>query len=154
MGPAHRQNMASQTRIQRISENLTVSLAEFRGPGTRQQYDQDSPDDFDLDIRRGKGGRNGRIILLGDGTEVLTDNTDDADMFDHSMDDENDDDTHVKKEGGSNSDTESTRTEREDTPGPQSETDSDAQKTYERLGNVSRGPDTTIKAVNDNDKKA
>ena len=151
MGLAHRQNMASQIRTQTTSKSLTVSLAEFRGPGTRNSFDQDSPDDFDLDIHRYRGGRNGRIILLGDGTEVLTDGTDDADMFDHSMDDDKDEEAQIKRGESSGSDNDSTRTEREDTPGPQSENE----KAQERLANTSQGPDTTIKAVNDNeDKKA
>ena len=67
----------------------TSLAAEFRGPGVRHQFDNDSPDDYELDLdkrSRSFGGRRGRIILLGDGTEVLTD-SDDAEMFDHSDED-------------------------------------------------------------------
>jgi len=63
--------------------------AEHRGPGMRQRQYDDSGDDFDhgLDHRsRGSGGRSGRIILLGDGTEVLTE-SDDQEMFDHDEED-------------------------------------------------------------------
>ena len=54
----------------------------------RRRHD-DSGDDFDHDTNqqtRGIGGRQGRIILLGDGTEVLTD-SDDQEMFDHDEED-------------------------------------------------------------------
>ena len=43
----------------------------------------DSPDEYELDLdkrSRSFGGKSGRIILLGDGTEVLTDSND-AEMF-------------------------------------------------------------------------
>lgn len=60
----------------------------------------------------GGGGRSGRIILLGDGTEVLTDNTD-GDFFD-SDDEEKDLASQVNKSGSD----EGARGEREGTPGP------------------------------------
>ena len=66
---------------------LISIVAEHRGPGNRQQYD--SGDDFDHDLDqqpRGVHGRSGRIILLGDGTEVLTD-SDEQEMFDHDEED-------------------------------------------------------------------
>lgn len=50
---------------------------------------EDSGDDFDHDLdhrTRGLGGRSGRIILLGDGTEVLTD-SDEQEMFDQDDED-------------------------------------------------------------------
>ncbi|KAI5837583.1 serine/threonine protein phosphatase [Morchella snyderi] len=58
--------------------------AEFRGPGVHNDFD-DSPDEFDAQNQSGAG----RIIMLGDGTEVLTD-FDDADMFDDAEDKEDD----------------------------------------------------------------
>ncbi len=50
--------------------------------------DSDSGYDVDMDQKKSFGGGNqrGRIILLGDGTEVLTD-SDDTEMFDHSEED-------------------------------------------------------------------
>ena len=96
-------------------------IADFRGPGVRHQYDQDSPDDYELDSdqrARGGFGRNGRIILLGDGTEVLTD-SDDTDMFDHTEEDK-DTENQIRKSTPNTSDIESARNEREGTPGPQS----------------------------------
>lgn len=51
--------------------------------------DQSNQDDYELDLDGNSprfGGRNGRIILLGDGSEALAD-PDDADMFDHSEED-------------------------------------------------------------------
>jgi len=94
--------------------------AEFRGPGVRHQFDNDSPDEYELDLdrkSRGFGGRSGRIILLGDGTEVLTD-SDDAEMFDHS-DEDKDTENQVQKSTPATSDNDSARGEREGTPAPQ-----------------------------------
>ncbi|EFX03955.1 protein phosphatase [Grosmannia clavigera kw1407] len=59
--------------------------AEFRGPGVHHNFD-DSDCCFDTEPEGrahsfGVGGHNGRIILLGDGSEVLTD-SDDTEMFD------------------------------------------------------------------------
>ncbi len=52
--------------------------------------DSDSGYDVDTDRRQGQsfgiGGYKGRIIFLGDGTEVLTD-SDDTEMFDNSEED-------------------------------------------------------------------
>jgi len=127
-----------------------VSLAEFRGPGARHQFDQDSPDDYELDVPRYRGGKNGRIILLGDGTEVLTDSTDDADMFDHSMEDDKDEENQIKQASSTTNQDESARKDREGTPGPQSE----AEKQHLEHGSASQGPATTIKGVADGpDKK-
>jgi len=56
--------------------------AEFRGPGNHHQID-DSPDDIDMDLdhrfRPSGGAPGGRIILLGDGTEIEAGS--DGDMF-------------------------------------------------------------------------
>lgn len=87
-------------------------IAEFRGPGIRRQFD-DSPDDYDIDLdnhTRGFGVQPGRIILLGDGTEVLTDAAEEE-MFDEDKDLE----SQVRKDLNDASD----RNEREGTPGPQ-----------------------------------
>ncbi|OTB09160.1 hypothetical protein M426DRAFT_51233 [Hypoxylon sp. CI-4A] len=64
--------------------------AEFRGPGVHHNFD-DSDSGYDLDTENksrafGVGGYKGRIIFLGDGTEVLTD-SDDTEMFDNSEED-------------------------------------------------------------------
>ena len=49
--------------------------------------DSDSGYDVDMDQKKPFGAnQRGRIILLGDGTEVLTD-SDDTEMFDHSEED-------------------------------------------------------------------
>ena len=87
----------------------------------RHQFEHDSPDEYELDLdnrSRGFGGKNGRIILLGDGTEVLTD-SDDTDMFDHSEEDK-DTENQVSKGTPATTDTESMRSEREGTPAPSS----------------------------------
>ena len=72
---------------------------------------------MDVDSRtRDLGGRSGRIILLGDGTEVLTDSAD-SDMFDH---DEEDKDLESQIHKGQVH----ARSEREGTPGPSAANDS------------------------------
>ena len=68
---------------------LTIEVANFRGPGVHHNFDDsDSGYDVDMDqkIKSFGGNQRGRIILLGDGTEVLTD-SDDTEMFDHSEED-------------------------------------------------------------------
>ena len=67
---------------------LTYEIAEFRGPGVHHNFDDsDSGYDVDMDQKKPFGAnQRGRIILLGDGTEVLTD-SDDTEMFDHSEED-------------------------------------------------------------------
>lgn len=105
-----------------LEQGTNILPAEFRGPGVRHQFD-DSGDEYELDLNqrsKGFGGRSGRIILLGDGTEVLTD-SDDTEMFDHSEEDK-DLDNQVKKGEGS-SDDDSKRSAREQTPGPQPASD-------------------------------
>lgn len=65
-------------------------IAEFRGPGVHHNFDDNSSGyDNDNDSKSknfGVGGYKGRVIFLGDGTEVLTDG-DDAEMFDISEED-------------------------------------------------------------------
>lgn len=69
-----------------------LQTAEFRGPGVHHNFDDnDSGNDYDNESsNKGKsfgiGGYRGRIIFLGDGTEVLTD-SDDTEMFDNSEED-------------------------------------------------------------------
>ena len=121
--PVLHPSMASSILLRPAKYSLTVLAAEFRGPGVRRQQDHDSPDEYELDLdhrSRGYGGKNGRIILLGDGTEVLTD-SDDTEMFDHS-DEDKDSENQVSKGSGTSatSDEESIRSEREGTPAPQS----------------------------------
>ncbi|KAK4190725.1 putative phosphatase 2C [Podospora australis] len=77
--------------------------AEFRGPGVHHNFD-DSDSGVDEHRQGGNGGGNGRnfgvggykgrIIFLGDGTEVLTDG--DEEMFDNSAEDK-DLDSQVSK---------------------------------------------------------
>ena len=105
--------------------------AEFRGPGTHHRFD-DSPDDYDMDMdqrTRFLGGRAGRIILLGDGTEILTghvhDDDGDVDMEDRGEAEEAEDDDiseqvqkgeDTKAPNGELLDAE--RSKREETPSP------------------------------------
>ena len=130
----------------RICSN-ELSAAEFRGPGVRHQFDNDSPDEYELDLdkrSKGFGGRGGRIILLGDGTEVLTD-SDDAEMFDHS-DEDKDTENQIQKGTPATSVNDSTRSEREGTPAPQPPTTESPSSTTTEKSDHS-GP--TIKAASD-----
>lgn len=68
---------------------LIPIIAEFRGPGVHHNFDDsDSGYDVDMDqkLKAFGGNQRGRIILLGDGTEVLTD-SDDTEMFDRGDED-------------------------------------------------------------------
>ena len=121
--------------------------AEFKGPGVRHRGYDDSGDDFDIDMDQrtrglggGMGGRSGRIILLGDGSEMLTED-DEQEAIEQ---DEDDKDVEGRTTSGSSS-TES-RSEREATPGPEG-----AQKAS---GSSSKSPGTEttkIKAVAEKD---
>ena len=111
-----------------LKYNLT---ADFRGPGARQNF-EDSGDDYDLDLdqrNRGVGGRSGRIILLGDGTEVLTD-SDETEMFDHE---EEDKDLASQVSKGQMKVVDESRAGREETPGPESHGTSERQQTPESM---------------------
>jgi protein phosphatase 2C family protein 2/3 len=98
--------------------------AEFRGPGVRpgarHQFD-DSPDDYDLETdnnRRAFGVRSGRIILLGDGTEVHADQ-DDEELFDATEEEEEKGVQNQVRASTANAGHDTGRSLREDTPGPE-----------------------------------
>lgn len=135
-----RQNMASLLAMSlRHSMSLILDpVAEFRGPGVRHRYD-DSGDDFDIDMdsrRSGKGDRSGRIILLGDGTEMLTDGDDDGVIEDEDTDFA----SHLHRE----SDDKPPSSIREETPGPEdSKPESGTTKEISEQ-HISAVPDTTI----------
>ena len=74
-----------------------IFVAKIKAPRVRR-HPEDSGDEYDLDSdqgSRGTGGRPGRVILLGNGTELLTDN-DEADGFDND-DEEKGRGSQVKK---------------------------------------------------------
>ena len=145
---ARHQSTASPTRTPQSQVPSNDIPAEFRGPGVRHQFDHDSPDEYELDLDhrpRGFGGRSGKIILLGDGTEVLTD-SDDTEMFDQSEEDK-DAANQVKKSTPDTSDVESARSEREGTPAPQSASDESKESSHH---DASHSKDTEIKGIADN----
>ena len=110
---------------------MESSTAEFRGPGMRRNF-EDSGDDYDIDLdqrNRGVGGRSGRIILLGDGTEVLTD-SDETEMFDHE---EEDKDLASQVSKGPMKLEDTSRGGREETPGPESHGTSERQQTLDSM---------------------
>jgi protein phosphatase 2C family protein 2/3 len=91
------------------------------------------------------GGRAGQIILLGDGTEIVTGNDDDVDMDDRAIEEVEDSDVEEQvkkgqaeaKTNGDNSDTktekDATRSTREERPAPSSAAHSDTSKPAEKL---------------------
>ena len=81
--------------------------AEFRGPGVKHQF-EDSGDDYDMDLQN--NGR-GRIIFLGDGTEVLTEGDEEED----------DKDVEMQENHAEPAKVDGARNEREETPGPESQ---------------------------------
>jgi protein phosphatase 2C family protein 2/3 len=87
MCPSRVWQVVDRLRVE-VTTKLTSKLAEFRGPGVHHDFnDSDSGYDVDMDQKpKSFGSQRGRIILLGDGTEVLTD-TDDTEMFDHGEED-------------------------------------------------------------------
>jgi|TARA_R110002003_G_scaffold52_6_gene4377 protein phosphatase 2C family protein 2/3 len=104
---------------------------------------------MDLDQRfRPNSGLGGRIILLGDGTEISTD-APDSDMFDHE-DEDKDLDSQVDKytKDASNG---STR-DRQGTPGPQSGTAPVTESPSSVQTEKSDAPEQTLKDVQ-GDKK-
>src|SRR4051794_23745959 len=86
---AHVLHLSMVSLVSLDPDRTNIDIAEFRGPGVHHNFDDsDSGYDVDMDskIKSFGGNQRGRIILLGDGTEVLTD-SDDTDMFDHGEED-------------------------------------------------------------------
>ena len=142
--------------------------AEFRGPGAHHRFD-DSPDDYDMDMdqrTRFIGGRAGRIILLGDGTEILTGNAHDDDG-DVDMEDrgeaeeaeENDLEEQVQKGKDANAPngetSEEDRSKREETPSPalQGKTAEPAEDSKKQESETSNSEPKTLPAVDNADTK-
>lgn len=104
--------MVRRLLIRQLQEHRLIldNEAEFRGPGVHHNFeDSDSGYEMDADNKGrsfGVGGYRGRIIFLGDGTEVLTD-SDDTEMFDNA-DEDKDLESQVTKT--------STSTEKDATP--------------------------------------
>ncbi|KAL8972614.1 MAG: hypothetical protein Q9183_000448 [Haloplaca sp. 2 TL-2023] len=98
-------------------------FAEMRAPGQRgRNRVEDSSDDYDLDLDRqgtGSGGRSGRVILLGNGTEVLTD-SDEQEAFDHEDDDRDLENQVSRHDATASRESTEARNQREETPGPPS----------------------------------
>ncbi|GAA87536.1 hypothetical protein AKAW_05650 [Aspergillus luchuensis IFO 4308] len=118
-------------------DNMTMVIigllnAEFRGPGIRNQFEE-NPDDFDMENDRARGFsvRSGRIILLEDGTELIPEQNDDE-LFDQAEEDQ-DLVNQVHRDSP-----DAARNEREGTPGPQSK---DTPRTD--AAEISESPSTT-----------
>ncbi|KAI4251330.1 MAG: hypothetical protein LQ352_004919 [Teloschistes flavicans] len=109
-------------------------FAEMRAPGQRgHNRTEDSSDDYDVDLDKqgsGFGSRAGRIILLGNGNEVITD-SDEQEVFDHEDDDRDLENQISKHSANAPEGSIDLRNQREDTPGPPSQDSTLTQKSPE-----------------------
>ncbi|KAG8528048.1 Protein phosphatase type 2C 3 [Bacidia gigantensis] len=112
-----------------------LEYAEFRGPGVRHQF-EDSGDDYDMDLNN--TGR-GRIIFLGDGTEVLTDGDDAGE----------DKDAETSTSNSEPVRTEEKRADREETPGPEPQKSA---ATHEKHETMDTADDTAKPLTSDIEK--
>ncbi|KAK4496605.1 hypothetical protein PRZ48_012585 [Zasmidium cellare] len=132
--------------------------SEFRGPGMHHRFD-DSPDDYEMDMdqRTRMLGRHGRIILLGDGTEILTghgpDHDGDVDMDERGdveevegSEDEKDDEQVQKKPNG---EADKDRSQREETPALGNEISQKVEESKQRLTEAAKPEDPSTMAATD-----
>lgn len=127
-----------------------TDTAEFRGPGVHHNFD-DSDSGYDVDTAGQKsrgfgiGGYKGRIIFLGDGTEVLTD-SDDAEMFDNA-DEDKDLASQVDKSSGGTEEDDSAAPPRAPSPpsGEKQSADSSEKKTESTTKDTPAGDEKTEK---------
>ena len=96
--------------------------AEMRAPGQRPSNRfEDSGDEYDAELHGGNfGGRSGRIILLGNGTEVLTE-SDEQEVFDHEDDDRDLENQVSRGDANAVGGNGELRNQRHETPGPPSQ---------------------------------
>lgn len=125
----------------------TVAESRALGQRGRKRPEDSGSDDYDLDLdKQGSGfeGRSGRIILLGNGTEVLTD-SDEQEVFDHEDDDRDLENQVSKHDASASKESANLRKQREDTPGPQSQESTSTSKTPEstETGNPFDSPSST-----------
>lgn len=126
-----------------------LCAAESRAPGQRARHlPEDSSDDYDVDLDKqgsGFGGRSGRIILLGNGTEVVTD-SEEQEVFDHEDDDRDLENQISKHSAHASKGTVESRNQREDTPGPPSQDSTSTQKSPEstEINNPFDSPSSTV----------
>ncbi|OAQ61769.2 protein phosphatase 2C [Pochonia chlamydosporia 170] len=121
--------------------------AEFRGPGVHHNY-EDSDSGYEMDAENkgkslGVGGLRGRIIFLGDGTEVLTD-SDDTEMFDNA-----DEDKDLESQVSKNSNP--TSSEKQDTTS--SSADSAATESKQETESQSKSNESTSAAAPEQSKE-
>lgn len=130
------------------------TAAEFRGPGVHHNFDDsDSGYDIDSEQKSGKsfgiGGYKGRIIFLGDGTEILTD-SDDTEMFDNTEEDK-DLESQVSKGSASSSEDESGEGSEGEAKGAQKSSE-DSQSQATRADKSGSGSESTAEAKSDEAK--
>lgn len=110
-----------------------MAAAEFRGNIYRNQF-EGNQDDYEVDTDRSRGFsvRSGRIILLGDGTEVIPDQSEEE-LFEEDRDLANQAQRELP---------DATRNEREGTPGPQVKSDG-PQAEESTSASISESPSST-----------
>ena len=94
---------------------------------------EDDDDQYSINRDKDAGGKPGRIILLGDGTEILTD-SDDTDMFEQDEEDKDLESQVSKSHNQPREDQDQGRNEREATPGPEATASKAKQRTLEGAG--------------------
>lgn len=118
MGLVRPLNMVSSPLLD-IKALLTISTAEFKGPGIHHHFEEEDDYGMDHDHRSHMlTSRGGRVILLGNAGQFQTDSVD-QDMFDQSDEEEKDLESQVPKGQADGAD--SDRNMREETPGPESQ---------------------------------
>ena len=151
------------SRLLQGTTHADCAAAEFRGPGTHHRFD-DSPDDYDMDMdqrTRFIGGRAGRIILLGDGTEILTDqghdDDGDVDMEDRGEAEEEEDkdleEQVPKRDEAAKENGETDRSQREETPAPDSQ-DKEGESSEQVTENATPEDPKTMAPTDGGDPKA
>lgn len=137
--PEYGKSLEEPTDHSILTESLGAA-AEFRGPGIRNQFEE-NPEDYEIDHDRTRpfSVRSGRIILLGDGSTLIPDKQNDEKLFDHTEEEDQELPNQVQRQ---DSDTE--RNEREGTPGPQSAT-SQADTSASNGSEASTSPETPQK---------
>ena len=116
MGLVRLLNMVSSPLFD-IKAFLTISTAEFKGPGVHHHFEEEDDYGMDHDHRSHMlTSRGGRVILLGNAGQFQTHSVDE-DMFVQSDEEEKDLESQVQKGQADGAD--SDRNMREETPGPE-----------------------------------
>ena len=151
MGHAPHPSMVCLARSSPCRTTLILyRLAENRGPGLGHVTNGWDEDNYELDMdqrTRDLGGRPGRIILLGDGKQVLTDN----DEMDQDDDDPEAASHGINEEPQQTDEETAARSAREATPAPESSSEKPSTDTDSTKIHVANDSDMPTKLFNKSD---